>query len=51
MRHKCVEIRNMPSGLCEAVLVCILIVMVRSFEVMFVKFNVGGVSTSGKEVS
>lgn len=53
MRHKCLEIINMLLSLCEALLVCILTVTVtvQSFEVMFVKCNVGGVSTSGKDIS
>jgi hypothetical protein len=40
-----------PSSLCEALLVCILIVTLQVFEVMFVKFNFDGVSTIGKYVS
>jgi len=41
----------MPSSLCEALLICILIVTLQVFEVMFVKFNFGGVSTIGNYIS
>lgn len=41
----------MTSGLCAALLVYILMVTLQVFEVMFVKFNFGGVSTVGKYVS
>lgn len=41
----------MTSSLCEAFLVRILIVTLRVFEVIFVKFSFGGFSTTGKCVS
>ena len=41
----------MPSSLCKALLVCMLIVTMQSFEFVFLRCNVVGISTGGKDVS